>query len=116
MAREMTEPTQAFERLVKEIIRPRDRILTSIVQRMIGAPVSEERIRLCCASILGQCIYYYDARSLIARLFQRDVSSPDEIERIADHVMQFSLKGLEHYSKYNEDGTIKEKKNEMGNE
>jgi AcrR family transcriptional regulator len=116
MAREMTEPTQAFERLVKEIIRPRDRVLTSIVQKMIGAPVSEERIRLCCASIIGQCFYYYDARSLIARLFQRDVSSPDEIERIADHIMEFSLKGLEHYSKYNEDGTIKEKKMEMGND
>ncbi len=31
------------------------------------------------------------------QLFRRDVSSPDEIERIADHIMHFSLKGLEHY-------------------
>jgi AcrR family transcriptional regulator len=110
MAREMTEPTRAFERLVKEIIRPRDRVLASIVQKMIGAPVSEERIRLCCASIIGQCFYYYNARSVIARLFKQDVSSPDEIERIADHIMQFSLRGLEHYSKRDEEGTKKQRK------
>jgi AcrR family transcriptional regulator len=110
MAREMTEPTRAFERLVKEIIRPRDRVLASIVQKMIGAPVSEERIRLCCASIIGQCFYYYNARSVIARLFKQDVSSPDEIERIADHIVQFSLRGLEHYSKRDEEGTKKQRK------
>ena len=104
MAREMTEPTKAFERLVKEIVRPRDRILASIVQKKVGGPVDEERIRLCCASIIGQCIYYYHARAIIARLYRRDVSKADEIERIANHIVQFSLKGLEHYPEHDGDG------------
>ena len=104
MTREMTEPTQAFERLVKEVVRPRDRILASIVQKKIGTSVNEEKIRLLCASIVGQCIYYYNARTIMARLYRRDVSNAGEIERIANHIVQFSMRGLEHYSEYSGDG------------
>ena len=98
MAREMTEPTRVFERLVKENILPLNMLLASIVGKIIGVPVGEEEIRLCCASIIGQCLYYYHARSMMARFYQRDVSNPDEIERIADHITQFSLKSLKYYS------------------
>jgi len=107
MAKEMTDPTRAFERLVKETVRPRDRILTSIVQKMIGVPVSEEQVRLCCGSIVGQCIYYYNARAMTSKLYRRDVPEVDEIERIADHIVQFSLRGLEHYSKHHDGGADK---------
>jgi len=98
MAREMTEPTPAFERLVREIMQPMDGVLASVIRKIVGPSASEEVIRLCCASIIGQCFYYYNARSIMARLFHRDVSRPEEIEGIADHIMQFSLRGLEHYS------------------
>jgi len=97
MAREMTEPTQAFDRMVNEVMRPLDGLLAAIIKRIVGTPVSEEIVRMCCASILSQCFYYYNTR-VIAPLFQRDMSEPDEIERIADHILRFSLKGLEHYS------------------
>lgn len=104
MAREMTEPTRAFERLVKEIVRPRDRVLASIVKKIVGSPVTEEQIRLCCASIVGQCIYYYNARTIMTKLYRRDVSRAGEIEQIADHIVQFSLRGLEHFAKDGETG------------
>ena len=100
MAREMTEPTRAFERLVKEVVRPRDKILAAIVQKKTGTSVDEETIRLCTASIIGQVIYYYHARAIIAKLYRRDVSKAGEIERIADHIVQFSLRGLEHYTEH----------------
>jgi AcrR family transcriptional regulator len=115
MVREMTEPTRAFERLVKEIVRPRDKILASIVQKMIGAPISEGEIRLRCASIIGQCLYYYNARSIIARLYHQDVTKPDEIERIAGHIMQFSLRGLEYYSERDEGETKEEREIQISN-
>lgn len=115
MMREMTEPTRAFERLVKETVRPRDKILASIVQKMIGTPISGEEIRLCCASIIGQCLYYYNARTIITRLYHQDVSKPEEIEGIADHIMKFSLRGLEHYSKHNADGTKREEESQSSN-
>lgn len=115
MVREMTEPTRAFERLVKEIVRPRDKILASIIQKMIGVPISEEKIRLCCASIIGQCLYYYNARSIIPQLYHQDVSNPDEIEKIADHIMQFSLMGLGYYSQQDEEKAGRERERQISN-
>ncbi len=96
MAREMVEPTPAFDRLLEESIHPLNKLLGSIVQKIIGPPVNKEIIRLCCASILSQCFYYYNTR-VIRPIFQRDMSNPEEIEGIADHIMRFSLKGLKNY-------------------
>ena len=115
MMREMTEPTKAFERLVKEIVLPRDKMLASIVQKMIGAPISEGEILKCCASIIGQCLYYYNARSIIVQLYHQDVSKPDEIEGIADHIMKFSLRGLEYYSTRDEDREEKKREIQISN-
>ncbi len=98
MAREMAEPTGIFDRLVEENVRPLHALLASIARRIVKNSVSEETIRLCCLSIIGQCLYYYNAR-YIAQVFQRDMSSPDEIERIADHITHFSLSALRHYSR-----------------
>ncbi len=97
MAREMAEPTRAFDHMVAEVMRPLNKLLGSIVERIIGTDVSEEVVRLCCTSIIGQCTYYYNVRYL-NQLFKRDMSDPEEIERIADHILWFSLRGLEHYS------------------
>jgi AcrR family transcriptional regulator len=102
MAREMAEPTRAFDHMVKEVMRSLNRLLTSIVLNLVGTPVNEEGILLCCTSIIGQCVYYYNAK-YIAQLFRKDMSSPEEIKRIADHIMRFSLKGLEYYAEENED-------------
>lgn len=96
MAREMVEPTPAFDRLLEESIHPLNKLLGSIVQKIIGEPVNEEIIRLCCASILSQCFYYYNTK-VIRPIFRRDMSNPEEIEGIADHIMRFSLKGLKNY-------------------
>jgi AcrR family transcriptional regulator len=97
MGREMAEPTRAFDHMVKEVMRPLNKLLASIVRGIVGPDVSEEVIRLCCTSIIGQCVYYYNAK-YITELFRQDMSSPEKIERIADHIMRFSLEGLEHYS------------------
>jgi hypothetical protein len=97
MAREMAEPTGAFDDMVKGVMRSRYKLLASILRKMVGPRVSEETIRLCCSSIVGQCVYYYNNK-YIADLHQRDPSSPEEIEKLADHIMHFSLQGLKHYS------------------
>ena len=97
MGREMAEPTRAFDRMVVEVMRPLNKLLGSIVERIVGTNVGEEVIRLCVTSIIGQCTYYYNVR-YITQLFKREMSSPEEIEKIADHILWFSLKGLEHYS------------------
>jgi AcrR family transcriptional regulator len=96
MAREMAEPTGIFDRLVEENVRPLHELLASIIRKIIGSSVSTEIIRLCCLSIVGQCLSYYNER-VVTQLFQRDMATPEEIERIADHILRFSLKGLKYY-------------------
>jgi AcrR family transcriptional regulator len=97
IAREMMEPTGTLDRLVEENVRPLHALLASIIRKIMKNAVAEETIRLCCLSIIGQCLYYYNLR-FVAQLFQRDISLPDEIERIADHIARFSLRGLRRYS------------------
>jgi len=96
MAREMAEPTGIFDRLVEENVRPLHELLASIIRKIIGSSVSTEIIRLCCLSIVGQCLFYYNER-FVTRLFQRDMATPKEIEGIADHILRVSLKGFKHY-------------------
>ena len=96
MAREMAEPTGIFDRLVEENVRPLHELLASIIRKIIRSSVSTEIIRLCCLSIVGQCLFYYNER-FVTRLFQRDMATPKEIEGIADHILRVSLKGFKHY-------------------
>jgi AcrR family transcriptional regulator len=96
MAREMAEPTGIFDRLVEENVLSLHELLASIIRKIIGSSVSTEIIRLCCLSIVGQCLFYYSQR-FVTRLFQRDMATPGEIEGIADHILRFSLKGFKHY-------------------
>ena len=104
MAREMAAPTRAFDRMVQDVMGPLNRILASIIRNIVGDSLSEKEILRCCTSILGQCAYYCNSRYM-TKLFRQDVSRPEEIERIADHIMHFSLKGLEHYTQTPEERT-----------
>ena len=67
-------------------MRPLNEFLASIVQKIVGNWVSETKILRCCTSIINQCVCYYNS-SYMTQLFRQDVSSPEEIERIADHIM-----------------------------
>ncbi len=94
-AKELMEPTAAFDRLLDEVVRPFYQVLESIIEEIIDRRVSEEKMLLCCESIISQCLRY-KVKPVITRMFQQDVYSPEGIERIADHITQFSLMGLKH--------------------
>jgi TetR/AcrR family transcriptional regulator, regulator of cefoperazone and chloramphenicol sensitivity len=97
MAREMIEPTKAFDRLLNDMMDPLSELLESIVRSLIGNRADEETVRFVCASLIGQCAFYCNTR-VISRLFRRDMSSPEAIEQIANHVVRFTLQSLRHYS------------------
>jgi len=93
IAKELMEPTAAFDRLLDQVVRPFYRVLELIIQEIIGNRANEETIRLCCESIVSQCLRY-KVKPAIIRLFEQDVYRPDGIDRIADHITRFSLMGL----------------------
>ena len=94
VAREFVEPTPAHEILVEETIRPSFLLLSSIVRETIGLRAEEERVNLCCASIVGQCLYFENARPVVGRLLGRDRPRVMDIDRIAEHITAFSLHAI----------------------
>jgi TetR/AcrR family transcriptional regulator, regulator of cefoperazone and chloramphenicol sensitivity len=98
IVKELREPTAAFDRLVDEVVRPFYRVLELIIEEIVGDQLSEETIRLCCESIVSQCVRY-EIKPVIIRMFQKDVYSPEGIDRIADHITRFSLMGLKYLLK-----------------
>jgi AcrR family transcriptional regulator len=98
ISREMIEPTRAFDTLVEEAARPVHQDLASIIGELLGAAATEELIRLCTLSIISQCVYYHHARSVIKRLYPEQEYGLEDIERLADHITQFSLAGLKEFS------------------
>jgi len=94
MAREMVEPTAALDALVEKTFRPNARKLESIVRELLGARATDEQVRLCQLSIVGQCLHHRNARPVIERLFPEQRYGPEDIKALADHIARFSLGAL----------------------
>ncbi len=94
VAREMVEPTAAFGLIIEKFVWPQYHALQAIVRTIAGEKVSEELVRRCCLSIVGQCLYYQFARQVVACLDPEFGYGPADVERLAEHVVAFSLGGI----------------------
>jgi hypothetical protein len=99
MAREMIEPTRALDTIVTEGVRPYHQALASILRDLLGPEAGDETVRLCTLSILGQCAYYHHGRQVIRRLYPEQNYGAENIERLADHIIKFSLAGVNECSR-----------------
>ena len=93
-AHEMLEPTPALDVAVEISVRPVNRILSQIVEELLGPAAATATIRDCTGSILSQCASYQQCSVVVARVDQIDVHDPATIDRLAEHVFQFSLGGI----------------------
>lgn len=94
MAREITDPTPAFERIVETAIRPRFVALRDIVPRLGGAGWSQSDIDRFIFGIIGQCLMYRQSHAVIERLSPEIIASEQAIERSAELIYRFSLAAL----------------------
>ena len=95
MMREMIEPTRALDMLVEEGARPLHQELSSIVRELLGSAADDEVVRLSALSVVSQCVYYRRARPVITRLYPEQRYDSKEVERLTEHITQFSLLALE---------------------
>lgn len=98
MAREMAEPTVALDRVIDDVYRPLMERLTEIVRSLLGPAVTLEQVRLCGRSIVGQCLHYYHARPVIEKMTPDFKYESADLERVAEHITQFSLAALRQLS------------------
>ncbi|MCX5812963.1 MAG: CerR family C-terminal domain-containing protein [Proteobacteria bacterium] len=94
VAREYMEPTKALDILIEETIQPTFVFLSSVAQKILQKPSSEETIRFCCLSIVSQCLFFVYAKHVIKKLFHQDNFRTEEIESIADHITVFSVEAI----------------------
>jgi AcrR family transcriptional regulator len=94
IAREMVEPTHALDSLLEEVARPLHRELAGIVRQLLGAAARDDDVRLCALSIMGQCVYYHHARTVLTRLYPEQSDNPQDVARLVDHITGFSLAAI----------------------
>ncbi len=94
IARESIEPTAAFGAVMEKFIFPAHTTLSNIIRAIVGKEIGEETIRRSSMSVIGQCLYYQNARRVVQQIDPDFRYSPEDIERLADHIVGFSLGGL----------------------
>ena len=94
MAMEMVNPSAALKTLVEERFRPMAGLLYGIISEILGPGASPEAIRLCGFSIMSQCVFHAHCRSVVEKLYPEQRFQLADVERLADHVIRFSLAGL----------------------
>jgi len=94
IARELFEPSAALSVIVDEMVSPLLGQLIDIVRGFLGQSAEEETVKLHARSILGQCLFYFNSRSIIEMMNPTLVFDREKIEELADHVCEFSLPAL----------------------
>lgn len=99
LAREMIEPTKALDSLVEAEIRPLLETLESLCAELLGPAADPEDVRRVARSVSGQCLYYRQAKPVIARLHPEERYTTAFIRGLVDHITEFSLGGIERLAK-----------------
>ena len=95
LAREMANPTTALDALVEENLRPlREEFLIPTLRELTGGCFSRRQLSHFGSSIMGQCLYYLQARPIIERLNPDFKIGKAEVSEIAEHITRFSLAAL----------------------
>jgi TetR/AcrR family transcriptional regulator, regulator of cefoperazone and chloramphenicol sensitivity len=87
---EFSDPTPALARVV-EGIRPAYERTGKALSTLLGLPPDHEKTRLCHNSIIGQILFYAVARPMLARLQPDFKLTPEQLDRVAEHIADFSL-------------------------
>ena len=97
MAHELAQPTPALRRLVNKAGQPLFHRLLELIGGMIGLPAEDESTRLCAISLLGQIMVYALAGPLVTAIWPEFEMTPEQVERIADHIADFSLSYIQNF-------------------
>ena len=91
LTHEIAQPTPAMTRIVNGVARPLYNQLCEIVGALLGLPADHEQTRLCTHSVMGQVIFYVLAGPFLVRLWPELKMTPEQLDRIAGHITDFSL-------------------------
>lgn len=93
LGRELGNPSDAFDVVLREAIRPTIALLEELLAPFLPHAKDSQDIMLHIFSVVGQVIYFNMARLPISRVVGRDYD-PEFVDQIIEHLTHFSLYGL----------------------
>ncbi len=95
LLREITDPTPMCREMLQEHFRAGFGALLGIIDEVVEPGVPPSRRHQIALSIVGQCVYYRSAASVIPMVVdEEELSAHYHTEALADHVTRFSLAAL----------------------
>lgn len=104
MSREMAEPTGAMDSLVDEQIKPHFAYIRQVMTELLGRKADEQTLRLCCNSVVGQCLFYHFGQPVTRRLFPQKIFGMKDAPGIARHITQLTLSGISDLARGRKNG------------
>jgi TetR/AcrR family transcriptional regulator, regulator of cefoperazone and chloramphenicol sensitivity len=96
---EFARPSPALPHVIEEVMRPNYRALSGILGRILDLDPDDRTTRLCAHSVVGQIVHYALARPVIERLWPEFEWTSKNLERVANHVTEFTLDSLKKRAK-----------------
>jgi AcrR family transcriptional regulator len=92
VTRELNDPSPALELIAQQAIQPRIAYLQDLLAELLDCDKDDERVANCLSSIWGQWLIQIPNEGRDRLWPQR--RTPADIERIVDHITEFSLGGI----------------------
>jgi len=93
MARELGQPTEAFELLAEQVIQPFFKGLSGSLRSFIPEGLSEERLMLNILSMFATVLYFSFAHVAVTRITGHEYDAAFKAQ-LVEHITEFSVKGL----------------------
>lgn len=112
--KEMANPTGLLTETIEKAITPPEQEFLAMLKELLGNRASEQQIRFCHMSIMGQCfgpmlhLRHSRAEAPIPR--PKDLLPDFNIEELAEHITRFSLIGMNGIRQETEFRQMKSKK------
>jgi AcrR family transcriptional regulator len=94
--KEMAQPTRLLADILEKEINPQRLQMLVLLKECLGQSATEQQIQYCHTSIMGQCFQLLRLKHMqSAPLILRHSQDLSDIKAYAEHVVQFSLAGIQ---------------------
>jgi AcrR family transcriptional regulator len=91
LVHELVQPTPALSGVVNEFFRSIYKRLLELIGSIMALPPKDEKTRLCAHSVMGQILAFVLAGPLLKQLWPELEMTPEQVDRIAEHIWNFSM-------------------------
>ncbi|OGV49332.1 MAG: hypothetical protein A2017_02665 [Lentisphaerae bacterium GWF2_44_16] len=99
MFREMLDPTDIFQQIFMEFIKPRISVVENYLRKKLPPGTPYEEICIYQFSITAQCLFYFNNRITVSYLSEDKSFPRNSVEKIADFITESIWFNLEKYRK-----------------